>query len=283
MIDLKNKIYVGSENRESLYDFSVPENPKAIVVFVHGYKGYKDWGAWNLVQKTFVESGFGFIKFNLSHNGGTVNEPIDFSDLDAFGRNDYSKDLYDINRIIKLLHAWMDENKLELPIYLLGHSKGGGEAILYTHLYKGISKLVTWAAISDIECRFPTADAMDDWRVNGVYYVKNSRTNQLMPHYYSFYENYIENKERFHIQTACENINIPFLPIHGDMDLSVSISEGILISRWAQVDLEIIKGAGHTFQTKQPWESENIPEDMKKVLDKTIGFFKGDNLFYQNV
>ena len=72
---------------------------------------------------------------------------------------------------------------------------------------------------------------------------------------------------------ACENLKIPFLPIHGDMDLAVSISEGIQLSRWADVDLEIIKGAEHTFQTKQPWTDNELPYDMKKVVEKTISFF----------
>ena len=43
----KNKTFVGSQNRLSVYDLNIPDTPKALVIFVHGYKGYKDWGAWN--------------------------------------------------------------------------------------------------------------------------------------------------------------------------------------------------------------------------------------------
>ena len=87
LIDFKNKIYIGSNGRKSLYDCTVPDNPKGAIIFIHGYKGYKDWGAWNLMQDYFVKEGIGFVKFNMSHNGGTTDEPIDFQDLDAFGEN----------------------------------------------------------------------------------------------------------------------------------------------------------------------------------------------------
>lgn len=274
MIEFKNKIYVGSENRQSLYDLTLPIDAKAMVIFVHGYKGYKDWGAWQLVEDEFVKNGFGFLKFNMSHNGGTVKNPIDFPDLDAFGMNDYTKELYDLKKITNLAVQHLKENEMNIPIYLIGHSRGGGVSILHAHQDNRIKKLVTWAAISDIESRFPTGDELEDWQYGGVRFVKNGRTNQMMPHFYSFYENYLANKDNLNIQFACEHLKIPFLPIHGDMDLAVSISEGIQIADWANVDLRIIKGAEHTFQTKHPWESNELPYDMKKVVNETLAFFK---------
>jgi pimeloyl-ACP methyl ester carboxylesterase len=276
MIELKNKIYVGSENRQSLYDLTIPDNAKALVIFAHGYKGFKDWGAWQQVEDEFVKAGYGFLKFNMSHNGGTVKEPFDFPDLDAFGRNDYIKEVYDLKRITTLASIFLKDNDLDISIYSIGHSRGGGVTILHAEKDKRISKLVTWAAISDIEIRFPTDEDLDDWKYDGVRYVQNGRTNQMMPHFYSFYENFVANKVNLNIESACENLKIPFLPIHGDMDLAVSISEGIQISRWADVDLEIIKGAEHTFQTKHPWTEKELPYDMQNVVDKTITFFESE-------
>ncbi len=274
MIDLKNKIYVGSENRQSTYDLILPDKPTALILFAHGYKGYKDWGAWHVVEREFVKANFGFLKFNMSHNGGTVENPIDFPDLDAFGNNDYTKELYDLKRITTIAKNFLIDQQLDVPIYLIGHSRGGGVSILHANQDLRIKKLVTWAAISDVGKRFPEGEELDDWRYDGVRYVKNGRTNQLMPHFYSFYENYLANKDNLNIENACEQLKIPFLPIHGDMDLAVSISEGIQLSRWAEVDLEIIKGAEHTFQTKHPWDSNELPFDMNNVVEKSIDFFR---------
>ena len=74
--------------------------PAPVIIFCHGYKGFKDWGAWSLMAEQFAIEGFHFIKFNFSHNGGTMDTPIDFPDLEAFGQNNYSKELEDLKALI---------------------------------------------------------------------------------------------------------------------------------------------------------------------------------------
>ena len=69
VLNVTNARYVGSENRESLYDLCIPENSTGqLIIFVHGFMGFKDWGAWHLVQDFFTNKGYAFCKFNLSHN-----------------------------------------------------------------------------------------------------------------------------------------------------------------------------------------------------------------------
>ena len=34
---------------------------KDLIIFCHGYKGFKDWGCWNLMANKFVSSGFHFL------------------------------------------------------------------------------------------------------------------------------------------------------------------------------------------------------------------------------
>ena len=79
-----------------------------IIIFCHGYKGFKDWGAWNLMANAFAKAGFLFLKFNFSHNGGTVEQPIDFPDLEAFGNNNYTKELDDLkcNKFSRRFKLW---------------------------------------------------------------------------------------------------------------------------------------------------------------------------------
>ena len=43
-----------------------------------------------------ARNGFAFVKFNFSHNGGTIENPIDFPDLKAFGNNTYGKEVADL-------------------------------------------------------------------------------------------------------------------------------------------------------------------------------------------
>jgi predicted dienelactone hydrolase len=75
-----------------------------LVIFCHGYKGYKDWGAWNLVADEFVKKGFSFVKFNFSLNGGTIENPIDFPDLSAFSQNTHSQEVKDVGRLLKFFN-----------------------------------------------------------------------------------------------------------------------------------------------------------------------------------
>ena len=51
----KNKIFTGANKKKSLYDLDIPENwNQKLIIFIHGYMGYKDWGCWNLVSDYFT-------------------------------------------------------------------------------------------------------------------------------------------------------------------------------------------------------------------------------------
>ena len=94
-----------------------------LIIFCHGYKGFKDWGAWSLLAEAFAASGTAVLKFNFSHNGGTVKQPIDFPDLEAFGHNNYTKELDDLNAVLN----WVETTYAKHPnintsnIILVGH------------------------------------------------------------------------------------------------------------------------------------------------------------------
>jgi pimeloyl-ACP methyl ester carboxylesterase len=278
LIDFKNKIFEGSAGRKSLFDCSIPKDARAVIIFIHGYKGFKDWGAWNLMQDFFVKEKIGFVKFNLSHNGGTIDEPIDFPDLDAFGENRYTYEINDCEVIIKETERMISQEcELNIPIYLLGHSRGGGVAILTGAKNEDVKAIFTLASISTIENRFPKGQDLIDWKDNGVYFVQNARTKQEMPHFYSFYEDFEENKESLNISKVLNELTKPLFAIHGDMDTSVSISEGQRIAHEANTDLIIIKGADHTFGAKHPWDSLELPEDLLTAAEKIVLYIKGLN------
>lgn len=272
-------IIQGKHNKPILIDCTYLANgfPKPIIIFCHGYKGFKDWGAWNLMANAFAEAGFYFIKFNFSYNGGTVNQPIDFPDLEAFGNNNYILELDDLNSVMD----WVSSNKeikKEADIKnttLLGHSRGGGIVSIKAEEDPRIKNVISLAGVSDFKARFPKGKNFDLWKKNGVYYVENGRTKQQMPHYFQFYTNFIENEKRLTIKRAIRNINIPHLIIHGDADTSVSIEEAKILHQWnPNSKLEVIKGANHVFGTHQPWEEDEIPEDLGKMIQVIIAFLQ---------
>ena len=126
----KNTVLERPGQKPLLIDSLVGDNKKnqPLIIFCHGYKGYKDWGAWSLMARTFAMSGIAFVKFNFSHNGGTMAQPIDFPDLDAFGHNNYSMELDDLGDIIDwCISKFKDDDRVNInQLSLMGHSRGGG-------------------------------------------------------------------------------------------------------------------------------------------------------------
>ncbi len=275
----KNNIIQGKHNKPILLDFGykITNTQKPIIVFAHGFKGFKDWGHFNKVMEYFIKNDFVFVKFNFSHNGGTIEQPIDFPDLEAFGNNNYTKELADLRTVVdwvensdELSNQEIDKNK----IYLIGHSRGGGIAILAANEDKRIKKLITWAAVADLVNRYPQ-EVLDKWKKEGVMFVANARTKQQMPLYYQLAEDTLNNAARFSIKNAEKQLTIPHLIIHGTADEAVNISEAEQLHRWNSASvLEIILGAGHTFGVIHPYTATNFPKDVQLVLAKTLAFVR---------
>lgn len=275
---IKTNIVLNRPNQKPmLADFLYNEDGQAkpIVIFCHGYKGFKDWGCWDLTAKAFANAGFFYVKFNFSHNGGTVEHPIDFPNLEAFGNNNYTKELNDLNDIISWVLSKQDIAKEidKTSISLIGHSRGGGIVTLKAAQDNRITKLVTWASVSDYKSRFPKGEAFDKWKKEGVYYVVNGRTKQEMPHYFQYFEDFIANEEKLTIKTASQQLKIPQLIIHGTKDESVSVNNAADLHWWYPLStIAWIEEANHVFGGKHPWESEDLPDHLKEVVNKTIEF-----------
>ncbi len=220
MIIIKNHILKGKHQKPILTDvfYNKTNKPKSVVIFCHGYKGFKDWGAWNLMAEAFANTGFFFIKFNFSHNGGTVEQPIDFPDLKAFGNNNYTKELDSLETVIDWISTNTDfKNEANVnSINLIGHSRAGGIVTIKSEEDSRIKKVITLAGISSFGSRLSTIGDLKKWKKEGVKYVLNGRTKQQMPHFYQFYEDFKQNEDRLTIQRAVKNIQIPHLIIHGD-------------------------------------------------------------------
>ena len=280
MKQIRNIQIPGKHGKDILADlfFNETGTKKEVVLFCHGYKGYKDWGAWNLVAEEFARQGFFFVKMNFSHNGGTVDQPIDFPDLEAFGNNNFIKELDDLETVIDWLSddGSVKKEKDMNRLTLIGHSRGGGIVLLKAHEDKRVSKVVTWAGVSDFGSRFPEGEVLAQWEKSGVAYVHNGRTKQEMPHYFQFFTTFKENEERLTIKTAVSNLEIPFLIVHGDQDETVAIVEAQNLNRWNdESQLRIIAGANNTFGSSQPWIEKTLPTHLKAAVSQTLEFLKG--------
>ncbi|MAB56389.1 MAG: alpha/beta hydrolase [Aequorivita sp.] len=279
MIIRKNRVLTSENKKPILYDvyYNKTKKPQPLVIFCHGYKGFKDWGAWHLVAEAFADAGFCFVKFNFSHNGGTVENPIDFPDLEAFAANNFSLELDDLDRVLNYIEKGNEDFPSEISsISLIGHSRGGGIALIKAEADDRINKVVTWASVSDFKARFQEeSESFKQWKETGVTYVENSRTKQMLPHKFQFYRDFKENEERFSIHRAVKSLKAPLLIVHGSEDPTVSTKEAVAIHSWnPQSELAVIEGADHVFNSKHPWQEEMLPNELNSAVKTTIAFLK---------
>ena len=125
----RKKFVIEAENIDELpisADIKYNSNYKNLVIFCHGYKGFKDWGCWNIVSDLFFSKELNFLKFNFSHNGTALSEQNKFTDLESFSKNNYSIEVNDLNRVINYIKLNIYYEK----IYIIGHSRGSGIQLL---------------------------------------------------------------------------------------------------------------------------------------------------------
>ena len=281
MTSIKNIIIPGAYNKPIALDIFFEDNAvqKPIVMYAHGFNGFKDWGNFDLIAALFASNGFVLVKFNFSHNGTTPQYPEEFVDLEAFGNNNYSKELEDI----KIVLDWICDPKNPTEevnindISVIGHSMGAAIAIIFAGSDDRIKKLITWAGVS--ECKTPWGDWPDEriqiWKDLGVQYYTNTRTNQQMPLYYQLYEDFQRHRSKFDIKIAIRKLQIPILICHGSLDIAVPVERAYELKEWQPAAELYIVESNHVFDRKHPWIMNYLPEAMENIVLKTINFLKG--------
>lgn len=261
------------------FRYKSTRQPKPVIIFIHGFKGFKDWGPFDLLADYFSQRGFIFCKLNLSHNGTTPKNSLDFEDLEAFGNNNFSIELDDVGLMID--HFYSEESNIPSQeidcrtIFLLGHSRGGGIALLKAFEDDRIKKVATLAAISNLKNRW-TPEYLQEWNEKGVQYVFNGRTKQNMPLYYQIIEDLNKNFERLNIPHAVKNLTKPVLVIHGTDDETLPVSMAHNIKQWnPNIKLFVIEGANHTFDGYHPYDQEFLPKNLLLAAETIDHFFNG--------
>ncbi len=274
----KNLQFISSNKKPILLDvfYEGSDKEKPVVIFCHGFKGFKDWGTFDLIGEFFAKRGYSFIKFNFSHNGTTPDEPDSFADIDAFAENNYSIELDDLRDVIDWVYQKKDipENIFDKSnINVIGHSRGGSITILKTYEDDRIRKGISWSAPKELN-RWDK-ETLENWKNKGVIYVENARTGQQLPMNYQIIDDLKSKADRLDVQKAVQKMNKPFMVAHGTEDEAVSYEDAIALKALnSNVKLELIPNAGHTYGGSHPYHSSKLPNDLFYLLNTCQNFLE---------
>lgn len=246
-----------------------PASPVGSVMICHGFKGFAHWAFFPYLASRLAEAELTSITFDFSGSGiGPDRES--FTQPEAFATNSFTRELEDLELLEEYARRkqWIDGK-----FGLMGHSRGGGMAILYTAAEGSmVSSLVTWAAIS-----YPNRWSHEDvltWRRRGYADITNSRTGQVMRLGTDLLDDVeLHGKTKVNIEAAAKKIRVPWLIVHGTADETVpsaeaehlhSVSKGVST-------LRLIEGANHGFDAKHPLNE--VPPKLEKVVTETVNFF----------
>jgi pimeloyl-ACP methyl ester carboxylesterase len=244
------------------------------VIVVHGFKGFKDWGMFPPFCERLAKAGFTAVSLNLSGSG--VDDTGMFSLPDRFKRNSFTSEVADLTAVL----AALDEGALDVPkpssVGIVGHSRGGGMAILLASRTPRVGALVTWSAIATI--RRWTDEQMAAWRREGVLPVRNARIGEELLVGRETLEDVEKNVDgSLDIGAAAARLVCPWLLMHGTADETVDFMEARLLAGAAPLVARSlpIDGAGHTYGAVHPFAG--MTPALERVFDESVAFL-GANL-----
>ncbi|MEK7667626.1 MAG: alpha/beta fold hydrolase [Gemmatimonadota bacterium] len=246
-----------------------PGEGRPTVVICHGFKGFKDWGFFPRLAERLALAGCTAVTFNFSGSGvGPASDIVD--EPDRWFRQTLGNDLADLETVITHVASaappW---------IGLVGHSRGGGTAIIQAARDPRVRALVTWAAVAGF-VRYTPAE-LERWRHDGRMEVVNSRTGQVLPIGTALLDDLDAcGSGSLDVLAAAARVRVPWLLIHGTADETVAYAESEALagaSRSVRTNLLMVEGAGHTFGARHPWAGST--SELNQVIKATAKFLSG--------
>lgn len=251
------------------------------LIICHGFKGFKDWGFFPYVASK-LSNQFNVITFNFSHNG--IGEDLtQFTELEKFAKNTYNQELEDLHTLInhvkdQSLPVEDHAQQLNGPLFLLGHSRGGGVSLIYAFDHPElISGVISWNGVTNVDLFSEEQKA--EMRQKGRSYVANARTGQQLPLNKEILDDIEANKERYNIIERARTTSVPIVLIQGTEDYERLLlgSERLTTTnpkvRWVKIE-----GGNHTFNAVHPFAgtTPQLTEAIQQTEQALLSILKGE-------
>ncbi len=242
------------------------------VVFAPGYKGFSLWGAWARWAQLWAARGWQFEGVDFSGNGTTSLWPRAIQDEARWSRNTYFAEAQE-------LAEWICALPPDRPLVLMGHSRGAVSTLFAARQAEArgrrLKAVVLLAPVAHPRERFPVGEALESWRRSNRLEVRNARTGQILVHPFRFYEDYLEHEDALDPIRNARALECPVLAFHAADDSAVLPSEGRdLAAASSRGQFHLLSSGGHTFGTKEPWDSDDVSEELRTITEIVLQVLK---------
>lgn len=241
-----------SHNLDLFGDTHFPTDPPtACVIVLHGLKGYKDYGFIPILSHDLYDAGMLVHRFNTSTSGMT-NETDRFAREDLFSLDTWNRQVEDIVRVVQAI----GNDELEgngLPIFIIGHSRGGASALLAAGRHGSELNLAGVITINAIDrCLRMTKTDQDDLLDRGYIITPSARTKQDLRIKSTWLSEQLDDPDGHDVLLQASKIACPVCVIHGEQDQAVDLSAGRAIANACNTDVKVLDSGNHVLNMPNP-------------------------------
>ena len=249
------------------------QSSRGLIFVCHGFKGFRRWGFFPWVGESLAAAGWTSAVLDFSCNG-IGDDSLQFDRLDLFERNNYSREMDDLDQVIRELR---ERTSFDGAIGLLGHSRAAVNVVAGAAEDSGVGAVVTWNGVSRA-LRF-TERQLGEWEREGRLEFTNARTGQLMAMDFGFVRDALEHQERFDLALAAGRMRAAHLIVHASADLAVPIAESVELAAGREESATFrrveIEGSTHTLGAVHPFEGSTPALD--RAMELSLEWF-GEHL-----
>jgi len=257
----------GSDGEMILGDAHLPARgfvPRATVLIVHGFKGYKDYGMMPALAARLAGAGCVAHRCNLSHSGMT-NDVAAFARPDLFERDTWNRQVHDVAAVARAARAGglpdpEPRGAAGRPLVLVGHSRGGATCLLAA----GRGEVADPAGVITIAApaeagRIAPEDA-ERLEAGDSLESPSARTGQVLRIGPAWWREQREDPVAHDVLVMAGRIAAPVLAIHGTADPTVPVNDAGRIEEAARDGRSLlIEGANHVLGVPNPFPADGAP------------------------
>jgi pimeloyl-ACP methyl ester carboxylesterase len=249
-----------------------------VVVCIHGFKGFKDWGFWPETASRLSKAGYGVVRFNFGHSGIGPDFQT-FSEPGLFETGTYTREVEDLREVLSRLAARGlpgTKDRDVSRVGLLAHSRGAVSALAVAASAEfPVRSVALWNPVASVS--WWDEHVRERWRKTGFWEVVNTRTGQVFRVKTALLDDAEANRGRLDPVGNAESVRVPLLSVVAAADESVAPASGRRLAFAAGQfgSLHEIAGTGHTFGAAHPFAGptpalEDAILATRKHFDRTL-------------